>query len=513
MKSFHTFRRNVKLVLKLGAGFFADAYDLFVIDIVLSILEQESLVDPSGIDFSTFSKSVIASATSIGAVVGMILFGLIGDYLGRKKGVLITGSLVAIGSLLSAACVRSSSVPLMTQLAIYRTLLGIGIGGEYPLSATMASEGSDAKVRGRIVAGVFSMQGVGMLFSSLLGYTLIVSGASLEFTWRFLLAFGAVPAFIALYFRLQMKESPPQTTTSMPPRYLIVTQQDAEKPNTIVSVPSSTDSSPKTPRGSGEGLSRWQQSVAIIKANKLPLIATCLSWYLLDVTFYGTGEFKHAVAHELFPADPSASPSEIVANGALFGIIISCIALPGYICACIFIDSIGRWRLQAGGFIAMTLLYVIMAIAIKFNAPSSLNLVIFGLTFFFTNFGPNTTTFIIPSEIYPHAVRATCHGLSAAWGKAGAITGAAGFPPCSSALGLDGVMYICAAIAASGFGVTWGLLDKKLVDAAANRPQENKYLQNSDIEIAGIKRNDNHDDSISESTSNSLPRPENDIQV
>ena len=152
----------------------------------------------------------------------------------------------------------------------------------------------------------------------------------------------------------------------------------------------------------------------------------------------------------------------------------------------------------------MTVLYLVMAIAIKFEAPSGLNLFIFGLTFFFTNFGPNTTTFIIPSEIYPHAVRATCHGLSAASGKAGAITGSAGFPPSIAALGLDGVMYICAAIAASGFGVTWGLLDKKLVDAAAARPQENKYVANSDIEIAGIKRND----SISESTSNSSPREE-----
>ena len=510
--SLSTFRRNVKLVLKLGAGFFADAYDLFVIDIVLSILEQESLVDPVGIDFSTFSKSVIASATSIGAVVGMILFGLIGDYLGRKKGVLITGSLVAIGSLLSAACVRSSTVPLMTQLAIYRTLLGVGIGGEYPLSATMASEGSDAKVRGRIVAGVFSMQGVGMLFSSLLGYILIISGASLEFTWRFLLAFGAAPALVALYFRLQMKETSVQRPppSSEPPRYsIIVAQQESQSSSSTKK--SSTGSSPcGTPRGSTE--SRWSQSLTIIKANKIPLIATCLSWFLLDVTFYGTGEFKHAVAHELFPADPSATPSEIVANGALFGIIISCIALPGYICACIFIDSIGRWRLQVGGFVAMTVLYVIMAIAIKFDAPSSINLLIFGLTFFFTNFGPNTTTFIIPSEIYPHAVRATCHGLSAAWGKAGAITGAAGFPPCVAALGLDGVMYICAVIAASGFGVTWGLLDKKLVDAAANRPQENKYVQNSDIEIAGIKTNDDDESSISESTSNSLPH-QADIQV
>lgn len=43
------------------------------------------------------------------------------------------------------------------------------------------------------------------------------------------------------------------------------------------------------------------------------------------------------------------------------------------------------------------------------------------------DFGPNTTTFIIPAEIYPTDVRATCHGISAAFGKAGAAVGAAGF--------------------------------------------------------------------------------------
>ena len=447
-KTLSIFRHNAKLVMKLGAGFFADAYDLFVIDLVLSILQEDSNENSYGMGFNTGSKALIASATSIGAVVGMILFGLVGDYLGRRTGVLITGTLVAVGSILSACCVRSEQVSLMTQLAIYRTLLGVGIGGEYPLSATMASEGADAKVRGRVVAGVFSMQGVGMLFSSLLGYILIKSGASLEFTWRFLLAFGAVPALVALYFRLQMKESVTNAA-----------QSDAKTRN-IATLSS--------------GSSKWRQSLAIMNEYKIPLMATTMAWFLLDVTFYGTGEFKHSVSNELFPENAALTAQDKVASDALFGLIISAIALPGYICACIFIDRIGRWNLQVGGFVAMTLAYVLTGVAIYFGAPASVNLLVFGLTFFFTNFGPNTTTFIIPSEIYPSSVRATCHGVSAAAGKIGAIVGAAGFPACIDALGLDGVMYVCAGIALAGLIVTLGLLDKKLVDEASLRPREIK---------------------------------------
>ncbi|KAF0889935.1 hypothetical protein E2562_034333 [Oryza meyeriana var. granulata] len=53
--------------------------------------------------------------------------------------------------------------------------------------------------------------------------------------------------------------------------------------------------------------------------------------------------------------------------------------------------------------------------------------VLYGLTFFFANFGPNSTTFIVPAEIFPARLRSTCHGISAAAGKAGAIIGTFGF--------------------------------------------------------------------------------------
>jgi MFS transporter, PHS family, inorganic phosphate transporter len=53
--------------------------------------------------------------------------------------------------------------------------------------------------------------------------------------------------------------------------------------------------------------------------------------------------------------------------------------------------------------------------------------VMYGFTFFFANFGPNSTTFIVPAEIFPARLRSTCHGISAAAGKAGAIVGAFGF--------------------------------------------------------------------------------------
>ena len=90
------------------------------------------------------------------------------------------------------------------------------------------------------------------------------------------------------------------------------------------------------------------------------------------------------------------------------------------------------------------------------------------LFYFFSNFGPNTTTFVIPGEIYPAEVRATCHGVSAACGKLGAATGAFFFPlilgpvgssqPTSS--GLRTSMFLCAFIAFLGVAVTYYLTPK-----------------------------------------------------
>ncbi|OQS03292.1 inorganic phosphate transporter 1-6, partial [Thraustotheca clavata] len=61
---------------------------------------------------------------------------------------------------------------------------------------------------------------------------------------------------------------------------------------------------------------------------------------------------------------------------------------------------------------------------------------------FFFNFGPNSTTFIIPAEVFPTAVRSTGHGISAASGKAGAILSAQCFAVVAKTWGFDSVLYI-----------------------------------------------------------------------
>ena len=81
----------------------------------------------------------------------------------------MTCSLVIVGAVLSAAAQDSpGSFGIYSQISLWRFILGVGVGGEYPLSAAVTSESSAQSEETRNLALVFSMQGVGTLLCSLI---------------------------------------------------------------------------------------------------------------------------------------------------------------------------------------------------------------------------------------------------------------------------------------------------------------------------------------------------------
>src|SRR4249920_1258736 len=81
-------------------------------------------------------------------------------------------------------------------------------------------------------------------------------------------------------------------------------------------------------------------------------------------------------------------------------------------------------------------------------------LLVYGVSYFFTEFGPNMTTFVIPSEVYPVSMRATGHGISAGIGKFGAFIGVFLFPVLQTSLGLRGTLLLTAGVSVLGFALT-----------------------------------------------------------
>jgi hypothetical protein len=79
---------------------------------------------------------------------------------------------------------------------------------------------------------------------------------------------------------------------------------------------------------------------------------------------------------------------------------------------------------------------------------------IFGISYFFVEFGPNTMTFVLPSEVFPTSVRATGHGFAAGIGKLGAFIGVFLVPQLQSAVGLRGMLLVAGAASVGGLLLT-----------------------------------------------------------
>lgn len=401
-------------------GFLADSYDLFTIDLVILILQIEYGSDMIG----AAQKSLIVSMMLAGTIIGQLSFGCVGDIVGRKWAFVATAGLTIVGALLAGACVnRAGTLPL--QLALCRFLLGIGVGGEYPLSATVTAETfSDAETRGQLMVFVISMQGFGMLLSACVALIALSCKLPLSYTWRLLCMFGAVPSTIAFILRWRMHE-----TTAF------------EKI--------------KSQTGASTSAYTWDTAKIISNYKKL-LLGTALSWMLMNISLYSLGSFKSSILNDVMPEDGLSDEARVM-NLAKFSAIVALFAILGFCAAFLFINRMGRFMMQLCGFSALTVLFAIIAFLDRvptLHHGGMVFLMLLGITFFFQNFGPNTTTFIIAAEVFPTRVRSTCHGISAASGKFGAVIGTASFAPAAAAFGMIVVYVTCSIVACLGVAVT-----------------------------------------------------------
>ena len=415
-------------VLLAGAGFLADAYDLFVINLVLRLLRDEYPEYMHANGGQRFQEGMVASAALVGSIIGQLTAGTLSDIIGRKMIFITTAALVTIGSLGSAT---TSNPNIYFQIACWRFILGLGVGGEYPLAATVTSESSSAGSRGKLMSAVFAMQGVGCILSTAVVMILLCSGFSAAFTWRFALAFGSVPVAAALPWRWRMLETD---------SFERIKQERQDVCNEDGTIPSETE------HVLGGG--RIGELKRGFRLYKWHLLGTASCWFLLDVDFYANGLFNHEIT-ALILSNGVSSAWDDARNSA----IIAIIGLPGYFLVYNYIDVVGRKRIQLIGFLMMSLLFMLLWAGHDWftlgKVPLSrkyLYFILYAATFLFSNFGPNSTSFIIPGEIYPAELRGTAHGISAACGKLGAAFGAFFFPY----LGIQSSMLACSVIALLG---------------------------------------------------------------
>ncbi|KAM3078183.1 acid phosphatase pho5 [Clarireedia jacksonii] len=259
-----------------------------------------------------------------------------------------------------------------------------------------------------------------------------VCGLAVDKMWRALIGLGAVPACIALYYRLTIPETP---------RYTFDVARDVEKAGGDVAAYMTGKA-----EGHPDEIARVKalqaaKTMAVPKAswsdffsyyskwkNGKILLGTAGSWFLLDVAFYGLS-LNNPVILQAIGYSTGPTVYKTLLNTAIGNLIIVCAgAIPGYWVTVATVDTIGRKPIQLAGFIILTIIFIGMGFGYhKLSGHGLLGLYV--VAQFFFNFGPNATTFIVPGECFPTRYRSTSHGFSAASGKLGSIIAQAAIAP------------------------------------------------------------------------------------
>ncbi|KAF5482391.1 hypothetical protein F2P56_002965 [Juglans regia] len=436
-------------IIIAGMGFFTDAYDLFCISLVTKLLGRIYYHVDGAEKPGTLPPNVSAAVNGVafcGTLAGQLFFGWLGDKMGRKRVYGMTLMLMVIASVASGLSFGHNAKSVMATLCFFRFWLGFGIGGDYPLSATIMSEYANKKTRGAFIAAVFAMQGFGILAGGI--FAIIIASAfkakfdapsyevdalrstvpQADFVWRIILMVGALPAALTYYWRMKMPETArytalvaknaKQAANDMSKVLQVDIEAEPQKVEQLAQQPANTF-----------GLFSKQ----FLRRHGLHLLGTTSTWFLLDIAFYSQNLFQKDIFSAIgwIPAAKTMNAIDEVYRIARAQTLIAlCSTVPGYWFTVAFIDKIGRFAIQLMGFFFMTVF--MFALAIPYNHWTHKDnrigfVVMYSLTFFFANFGPNATTFVVPAEIFPARLRSTCHGISAASGKLGAIVGAFGF--------------------------------------------------------------------------------------
>jgi MFS transporter, PHS family, inorganic phosphate transporter len=424
-------------------------------------------------------------------VIGQFAFGYLADALGRKAVYGKELMLIIFATILTITTPTGSLSPegSLIYLGVFRIILGIGVGGDYPMSATITSDRSNIRKRGTMLAYIFSNQGWGSFMGSLATIIVLlcyrpvmeVKGEThkVDGVWRIIIGISLIPAFGTLYQRLTLPESTryeeskklrhheehhdeidelkkAQAAEDTKQEGITVTAVDndasgsrdgsivVEDKDNMTSSGEDIDEATAPPelvvkkkahfKEFLEYFSEWEHA-------KL-LIGTCMCWFLLDIAFYGINLNQNVVLQQIGYDGSTGTPWERLFKVSTGGIIITALGfLPGYYASILTIEILGRKWIQIQGFLMAAVFLAILAA--KFEELSKPAFIVcFALLQFFFNFGANTTTYCYPAEVFPTRFKAFAHGISAAAGKAGAIISALVFNILSKKVGTPIVLWI-----------------------------------------------------------------------
>ncbi|UEC24209.1 MFS transporter [Pasteurella canis] len=177
-----------KALLGSAVGYAMDGFDLLILGFMLSAISADLALTPA-------QSGSLVTWTLIGAVAGGIIFGALSDKYGRIR--VLTWTIVLF-AVFTGLCAFAQGY---WDLLIYRTIAGIGLGGEFGIGMALAAEAWPARHRAKASSYVALGWQVGVLGAALLTPLLLP-----HIGWRGMFLVGIFPSFVAWYLRAKLHE-------------------------------------------------------------------------------------------------------------------------------------------------------------------------------------------------------------------------------------------------------------------------------------------------------------------
>jgi len=439
--------RQYGLWFVASGGTLLDGFSIFSLGVAMPLMIERFGLSP-------LMVGLIGSALVAGAAMGAAVGGPAADRFGRKPLFLVDMAILMAGALTAS----TADAPLLVLLG--HLLIGVGIGIDFPVSASYVSETMPRRARSRMVVATISLQSVGMLFGAAVAIaTLRYSGALMD--WRWILGATGACALLFLLSRLALPESP---------RWLFERGRSVEAAAIVARiVPAATSAASLAAQpaaaatgavqASGSGASPAAGWAVLFSPPLRPrTLLVSVPWFLMDIATYGVGLFTPIILgaiHLTSTAAGSVAGDLVDAQGSA---AIDLFLLIGFVAGLYAIPRFGRIRMQVLGFVGMTLgmLMLFAASITGGGAASHVPLVFAGFVLFnlAMNAGPNATTFTLAPELFPTTVRATAAGFAAATAKVGATLGIFVLPQVKAVWGVSGVLALMATVSALGIVAT-----------------------------------------------------------
>lgn len=372
-------RWHLKPRIIMGCATFFDAFTALSIASAVPVLRTEW-------GLTTAQIGLLLTASYLGQIVGALVFGWLGERIGRIKAASAACLIMAVGDL---ACALSGN---FFALFTWRVLQGVGVGGEMPVAATYINELSRAHGRGRFFMAYELIFPFGLFMAAVLGALLVP-----VYGWQVLFVLGTIPGFIIAVMIMWLPESP---------RWLIGQGRLKEADTIIRQIEASTDKRnpvvATTPTAAQKRKGDWRELFSPVYLRR-----TLIVWVVWATTYgvtNGMNNWMPTIYTSVYGLSvPTALSLSLLTNGTQILVLIPCIFV---------IDVVGRRAWMTACFIIGGLLLLALGI---FGAGDVVTFAIFATLSYGIMSTINTVLYLYTPEIYPTRMRALGTAAATGW--------------------------------------------------------------------------------------------------